>query len=303
MKVGIKFGPSEGIDRLQKSGAKYAEVYFRLDWKEKYTELFEYMRQNEVQFGLHFWALVKGKYNANLAYNRDGIADESERLIKETIDIAAENGAYYVNYHPDSLRLKELDLDKQEFRLVPGAEVTESKGFETLLHHSENLKEYGEKKGIKTYVETVPIYDPSHFREDDKQSGRLNPVKVLGFPTRQLIELGKRGFDICFDIAHAACQYPDETKEIIFEKTLKDAKEIAPYTKLVHINTFLPPFNGTDSHNGILEDDFSQDVFPDREQYDKILGVFKQYPDIWYIPEPQIDKMVENYFELKKLLS
>lgn len=48
-------------------------------------------------------------------------------------------------------------------------------------------------------------------------------------------------------------------------------------------------------------EDFSRNVFPSRQQYAKILRVFKEYPDIWYIPEPQIDKMLENHFELKKL--
>jgi endonuclease IV len=302
MKVGIKFGANDWKERLEKSGAKYAEVYFRLDWKEKYTELFEYLRRNEIQFGLHFWALIKGKYMPNLAYSWEGVGDETEKLIRETIDIAEKEGAYYVNFHPESMRNLELDLDRQEIRLVDSEKISEEEAFESLERHLENLKKYGGDRGVNTYVETVPKFCPSHFREDDKQDGRMNPVESWGMPTKYLIELGKRGHSICCDVAHTAAQYPNEPRENIFEKMFSDIQKLAPYTKLVHVNTSLEPLNGTDSHNGVLQDDFLNNVFPSRDQYLKIFGVLKKYPDIWYIPEPQIENMVENYFEIRKLL-
>jgi endonuclease IV len=302
MKVGIKFGALDWQERLKKSNAKYAEVYFRLDWKEKYQELFQYLRENEIQFGLHFWALIKGKYCPNLAYSENGIAAETAKLIKETIDIASKNGAYYVNFHPESLKLVELNLDRQEFYTTNDPPISVEEGFRSLSYYCKELKQYGNNKNVKTYTETVPLHDPSNFRQGEITEGRMNPIMKYGMPTSKLIELGKMGFDICFDIAHAANQYPSDSREEIFEKTYQDAQDIAKYVKLVHVSTTVPPFNGTDSHNGVLEDDFSQNVFPSRDELLKIFKVFKKYPDIWYIPEPQMEKMVDNYFEIQKLL-
>lgn len=303
MKVGIKFGAFDWQERLEKSGAKFAEVYFRLDWKDKYQDLFRYLQENKIQFGLHFWALIKGKYMPNLTYCREGVDEETEKLIKQTIDIASNVGAHYVNFHPESRRNLEMDLDKKEIRQANSEEISEEEAFTSLEKHMRELKKYADERGVKVFLETVPVFCPSHFREGDKQSGRLSPVKSLGIPARYLIDLGKKGYDICCDVAHTAAQYPDESRDVVFEKMFSDILQLAPYTKLVHVNTTLEPLNGTDSHNGILEDDFRQNVFPSREQYLKIFGVFKKYPDIWYIPEPQMEKMVDNYFEIKRLLN
>jgi len=302
MKVGIKFGAFDWRERLEKSNAKYAEVYFRLDWKEKYQELFQSLRENEIHFGLHFWALVKSKYMPNLAYCREGIDEETEKLIKESLDIASNAGAYYVNFHPGSLRNLELDLNKQEISLADSEKISEKEAFASLEKHMRKLKSHADQCGVKVFVETVPIFDPSNFREGDKQLGRQNPIKSFHLSNKYLIELGQKGYDICCDVAHAAAQYPNESRGNVFKKMFSDIQQLAPYVKLVHVNTTLEPLNGTDSHNGVMEDDFQQNVFPSREQYLKIFGVFKKYPDIWYIPEPQMEKMVDNYFEIQKLL-
>ena len=303
MKVGIKFGPNQFPGVLEKSRAKYAEIYFRLDQKDQYKKIYQYLNANGIKFGIHFWAIIKGKYCPNLAYSGGGIAEETAELIKQTIDIASQAGAFYVNFHPESLRAVELDLDKQEFKTSPLPPITEQEAFDSLLYYLKILKEYASERNVEIYTETVPYYDPSHFREGEKEDGREKIVDKRGMSTKSLIKLGKKGFNLCFDIAHAGNQYPNETREMIFQKIYQEAREIAPYTKLIHVSTTVPPLNGTDSHNGILEDDFKQDAFPDREQLLKILAAFKKYPNILCIPEPQIDKMVENYFELKKILS
>lgn len=303
IKIGIKVGSRDGIEVLQRSNAQYCEVWFRLEWfktnvRETYVTLFEFMKKKGIKFGLHFWAVVFGKYFPNLVYCKDGIAEETEALIRQTIDIAAEYGAFYVNYHPESYRLLELDLDKQEERVVPNAEVNEEEGFKSLLRHSANLKQYGIDRNVEIYIETVPKYVGEHYRD---ARGRLKPQLSKGIETDKLIEMGKRGFSLCFDISHAIGQYPNEAREVIFPKILEEAKQMVSYTRLVHVNTTLEPLNGTDSHNGILEDDFKLNVFPNKEQLITLINVFKANPEVLLIPEPQQGKMVENYRELQKL--
>ena len=124
----------------------------------------------------------------------------------------------------------------------------------------------------------------------------------MGVGTEVLERLGQAGQTLCFDISHTAGQYPGLKREALFEKVLNDARHLAPFTKLIHVNTVKEPFNGTDSHDGILPEDFKNNVFPNRDQLKELLTVFKNQPDIWLIPEPESEKMIENYFELKKLV-
>jgi hypothetical protein len=82
---------------------------------------------------------------------------------------------------------------------------------------------------------------------------------------------------------------------------LEKTKKLALQTRLVHINTMPPPFNGTDGHLGILDKDFKKDVFPSREQIKLLLSSFSDRKDVWVIPEPFLDH-VENTKALIKLI-
>ncbi|MCL4374298.1 hypothetical protein M1523_00395 [Patescibacteria group bacterium] len=299
MKVGIKISYSNGVTVLQQSGARHAEVWFRLDWVDRYQTLFIYLRREKIRYGLHFWGMVRQRFFPNLVYDRDGIAEETFRMIRSTIKIAAANGAFYVNYHPESFRLVELDLDRQTNRLVPGAEIDQEKGMASLLRHSQQLQCYAKPLGVETCVETVPYAIPENFTEGRKEQGRLRVVEEKGVGAKQLLRLGQAGIPLCFDIGHSTGQYPNLPRATVFARLLEDAKRLAPYTKLVHVNTTIPPLNGTDSHHGILEEDFSRNVFPDKNQLRMLLEVFA--PDTLLIPEPQQEKMVDNFRSLVRL--
>jgi hypothetical protein len=71
---------------------------------------------------------------------------------------------------------------------------------------------------------------------------------------------------------------------------------------LIHVTTNVPPFNGTDSHNGILVKDFKWGAVPNKTQLIKLLFLFKNRP-IWLIPEPRTKDMAANYFELKEIIN
>lgn len=303
MHVGIKVGPVDGIAILEKSKAQYCEVWFRIDWKDRYTNLFAYMCSHNIRFGFHFWGMVDNTYFPNLAFPRLNIAQKTYNLVRETIDEAARVGAFYVNIHPESQRLIKLNLDKCENTLVPNQEVSGQESYESLLKYGALLKQYAEKKHVELYFETVPAYVPSCFRENEKEKGRLNPVYSKGVSNQLLARLGKQGFSLCFDIGHVTGQYPHMNRVDLFSHVLADAQLLAPYTKLFHVNTTIEPLNGTDSHHGILESDFSKNVFPNKKQFAEILHVFSPYKNILFIPEPQQEKMGENYQELVRILS
>jgi len=300
MNVGIKVGPTDGVAILEKSKARFCEVWFRIDWKERYSGLFEYMRRNDIRFGFHFWGMVDGTYFPNLAFPHLNIAQKTFELLRETIDVAGAVGAFYVNFHPESQRLIKLNLDLCENTLVPNQEVSEQESYESLLQYGTLLKKYAQSKNVELYLETVPAYVPSCFREKEKVEGRLTPVHSKGVSNDLLAKLGKQGFSICFDIGHVTGQYPNMDRYTLFSHVLADAKLLAPYTKLFHVNTTIEPLNGTDSHHGILENDFAKNVFPNKEQYQQLLKVFAPYKDVLYVPEPQQDKMIENFLELQK---
>ncbi|HZZ98707.1 MAG TPA: hypothetical protein VFG51_02120, partial [Candidatus Saccharimonadia bacterium] len=69
LKPGIKVGPNpEAISTLEQSGAKYTELWYRVDWESRYSELFEYISAHDIAAGLHFWGLLDGGLQPNIAY-------------------------------------------------------------------------------------------------------------------------------------------------------------------------------------------------------------------------------------------
>ena len=77
MKTGIKVGLQNWKGMFSKTKAKYCEVWFRLDWQEKYASLFKYLNKNKIAFGLHFWAMIEGKHLPNLL-------DKDKKIAKRT---------------------------------------------------------------------------------------------------------------------------------------------------------------------------------------------------------------------------
>ena len=299
MKAGIKVGPKDAIEVLDKTGARYCEIWFRLDWEDKYTSLFKYLNKNKVNFGLHFWAMVDNKYFPNLLYLDENIAKKTYGLIKKTIDIASKWKAKYVNFHPESYRLNLLDLDKSKIKTLNTDEpVHKKKSFRQLLFYLAKIKKYAEKKKVVPFLETVPKFMPSDF--GNIRTGRIKLQKSEGLETERFFELTKLGYPICFDIGHTLGQYITDDRKKLFDYLIKSAKKMLPNIGLIHVTTNVPPFNSTDSHNGVLEGDFKKDVMLDKKQLIQLLTLFKD-KDVWLIPEPH-EKMVENHFVLKEIV-
>ena len=301
MKVGVKVGPNEQQWRgvLEQSQAKYCEVWFRLDQKERFEPLFEYLRQNQIEFGLHFWAILSGGYEPNLAFAPEGIAQESQELMQETLELASKVGAVYVNIHPGSLKLKRLDLDKREMALLPGKGVTEAEAMASLIKRVTELHQEADKLGVRFLTETVPKNDMQHWRD---MSGRLNPQRTENISPEIIVELAEAGLWVTNDFGHTAAAWETEDKNWLWEKVWQVSQKLAEQTKLVHLNTIMPPFNGTDAHSGILEKDFEAGAFPNKQQVIELLRLFKNRDDVWVIPEPEEEDMVDNYKAILELV-
>jgi len=300
MKTGIKVGPSDWKEVLEKSKAKYCEVWFRLDWEEKYTSLFDYLNKNKINFGLHFWAMVDNKYFPNLLGLHQDIAEKTFNMIKQTIDIAKKWQAVYVNFHPESYRLNLLDLNNEKIKtLNPDESINKKKSFDQLLFYLKKIKKYADRKEVIPFIETVPKYMPSDFK--DIKIGRLKPQKSEGLETEKFFQLTGLGYPICFDIGHTIGQFITNNRDELFKYLLRAAKKMLPSIGLIHVTTNVSPFNGVDSHNGVLDEDFKQGVLPNKVQLIKLFSLFKD-KDVWLIPEPPTGKMVENYLALEEIV-
>ncbi len=300
MKIGVKFGPDNWKNVLANTQPECAEVWFRLDWWPGYRRVFEELRHRSIPFGLHYWHVLKGGIEPNLAYEPERIAEQTEKTMKETVDIAQEIGATYVNIHPGSYSLRELNLDEQYMRTLFDKSITFEEGNKTLEKRATRLHEYATSKDILFLLETLPTNELSHWRD---KTGRENVQSGNSIALGVLERLGALGLYITNDFGHTIANWTSLPAEDLYSNLLDTTRKLAPYTKLIHLNTVRPPFNGTDSHNGVLDEDFELGVVPNREQIVELLRIFKDRDDIWIIPEPDAEKMVENFKAIQELVS
>jgi len=301
MKVGVKIGPQNWQEILERSQAKYCEVWFRLDWKERYTPLFKYLRENKISFGLHFWATVDKKYFPCLLTLERKMAQKTFKLLKQALDIAGEWGASYLNFHPEAYHLNLLDLDKQTIRTVNSNKpIDKEKSFDQLLYYLEKIQAYAKEKNVVPLIETVPKYMPSDVK--DQKLGRLRVQKSEGLETERYFKLADHRYPICLDLGHTMAQLVTDDRQQVIDHLIKAAKRLVESIGLIHVNTLSAPFVGTDSHDGVLDKDFKAGVVPNKKELITILSLFKK-KDVWLIPEPPTKEMVDNHFALKKIVA
>lgn len=296
MKIGLKVGPANWQQVLATSSPECAEVWFRLDWAEKIEPMYAALQEKNIPFGIHFWAISSEGFEPNLAIETDGLAAESIELIKQTIDIAAAVGAEYVNVHPGALRRKYLNLDKG-LMVVLDEEPTDLATAEQILFASvEKINSYAQKKKVKLLLETLPRYECVNWSE----LGRTEIQRADNLSVETLLKLGEHGFLLTNDFGHTLASYPELHGQELQSKLIEMTEKLAPFTKLIHLNTVCPPFNGTDSHNGILPEDFAQQVIPDEVTVKQLLSQFQAREDVWTVLEAPIQQMVQNYEVLSR---
>lgn len=292
MKIGLKVGPANWQDVLARATPECAEVWFRLDWAERIEPIYAALQAKNIPFGIHFWAITSEGFEPNLAIETEGLAAETVELVKQTIDIASHVGATYVNVHPGGLRRKYLDLDHSRLVVLDGQPLSLEQAESTLLPLAQHLNQYASQKKIQLLFETLPRHEGVGWSDP---SGHLEVQVADNLPPSTLLRLGENGLSLTNDFGHTLASFPELQGEDLQQKLVETTEKLAPFTKLIHLNTLVAPFNGTDSHNGILPEDFAQQVIPSESVCREMLSQFRAREDVWVVLEAPIDKMAENY--------
>lgn len=230
---GIKTGLINYQELIPQTQASSCEIYFRIDQKAEYFDLFRMLKERKIASGLHFWAVLPEGYMYNLSYPDKNIQKQSVDLIKETIDIASQNNCYYVNVHPGNYCLCKMDLDKKRYGSI-GPKIDEKEGNKALLENTALLHEYALKRGVLYLTETVPSKDALIWYDEES---RLHPVDIGYIRVKTIIELAQHGFYITNDFGHSLADLVSDDANKLFDNLFAITKALAPQTKLIHANT------------------------------------------------------------------
>jgi hypothetical protein len=299
MKLGIKVGPQkQSINDLERTKAPFAEVWFQIDKKDAYDDIFSYLTKQNIDTGLHFWGLTHDGFLPSIAYNDQEFLQESVDLIRQTIDIAATNNFSYVTMHPGNRAKIRADFQTHVFTIA--SDPVETKTVEhQFLENIHDLSLYGRKKNVILIVETVPLNVVKPW--DGNRKTQTYPMYELPLETFQKGAL--QGIAIANDFGHTAGNYISDSSEDIFTLLKKQTVALVPYTKLLHITFLVPPYNGTDFHSQ-LDDPIlkTNDAVPNKHQMIELLQLFENRNDMWALAEPN-GQHPKNYFLAQKLLA
>ncbi len=287
---GIKIGPQNWQDRIA-INPKFVEVWYRVDQAESYLPLFTALQQQGIPFGLHFWGITSSGHEANLAYPGK-IREESIQLITTCLKSAAAWQAMYVNIHSGNTKPMTLALSP-EFCMTPDDNFPTLNNNEATNYRNqalENLGRIAHECNTALLVELIP-------QATYNNGNRLIPIPEYPAGIEGLQDLCRRNLiGFTNDFCHTFSMNPQN-----FHTT---TKAFSPYTHLCHINTLYEPYNGTDAHGGILNEDFSQPgVFPTLSEYQDLLRPLQELPhDVYAVGEPTLNH-IENYHALCDLIS
>lgn len=295
---GIKIGPEiSWKEKLEATRSRYCEVWYRVDWESKYEEMFAYLLKNQIHTGLHYWAMIDGTYMPNLAYPDSSIWKPTLETMKQNIDVASKHAFAYVNIHIGNFALIAHDLDNHTISCVQDSEVDSALAAQTFEEHVQTLHAYAEKKHVKLIVENIPPYNAT------REGHHEEVIPAFALDSHVLEDIAKRvGLHTNLDLGHTMAESPVQTAEGLSDYLFERAKAFQPYTALIHANTNIKPFTGTDSHDGITDDDFAHNVVPTKNQLIALLKLFTAQNDVWVVNEPK-NQHIENYHALVAILN
>jgi endonuclease IV len=256
------------------------------------------LKDRGINAGLHFWGLVNKNLQYNLAYPDEKIQQESLSKIKLTIDIAQAEKFRYVNVHPGHFKLVGLDINQGSYYDL-GKEVSKKEGLSVFRENIKILHQYSQKRGVLFLIETIGARDYNKWYDENS---RKNPLNLKAIDINTLINIAQQGYYITNDLCHTLSNFITNDRSFLIQKLMEMTLKLEKQTRLIHVNTTKPPFTGVDTHNGILDEDFNQDVLPTKSQYLQLLSIFKNRDDVWLIPEP-LEKHEENFLALEKLVA
>lgn len=300
MVIGFKTGPKNwevAKTLVVEDGARMCEVWFNIGKAEEYQDMFTWLQQHDVMIGLHHWGVVDGNIKTNLATQNEHVRGESLAQMKQAVDMGREIGAVYINVHPGARWLETNNLETGEQSLVPHSEAPRDISERFLLEAARELRTYGQRQEVLVTIETLPGREARHYPRQEGMYDSGNPSLSL------MKKIGEEGGFIANDITHSASMIAtaDNSRDGMWEQLREFTRSVAPYTRLIHVNTMREPFNGLDSHDGLLPSDFAQGVFPNREQLKELLALFPGRRQVYAVAEPHIEVTRENYLALKKI--
>lgn len=298
MKIGMKTGPRTWDQTRQfilDNDVRYLELWYRVDWEERYSDIFAFVKQHNINIGLHFWGVVDGGVLPSFCHDEMSQYRQGLALVKKCVDVAARVGASYVNIHPGSRMLTQLK-DYRFLTILDRPLTPEDVSLALLREAAEELHGYAHSRGVLMLFETVPAHDAS-----DWQEGVEPEVLETHHASIDMLQvLADEGYYIANDIGHTTANRLAQDRVSMWNMLYQDTLRLAAQTRLLHISLLSGPNRGVDTHDGVLASDWERDVFPTEKQLIELLTIFKDRDDVWVIPEPQENLMSENYLALRR---
>ena len=293
MKFGIKVGYKDWEEKLTRSKVKIpvCEVAYNKEHKDKLMPLYSYLKKSNIFAGIHVPFVCKKSYAMNLCSGNEEIRKWTVESIKKIIEEASEARLSYVNCHAGSLR----DYQIINEAVILTDTIAEEK--EALLNIERGIKEltsFADERDVILTVENSPSME---WRKLDffNNDVRKNPLDVKFIRSDVLYKTLKGKASFCLDIGHLFTEYYSEEKDW-FLPFYQAIQRFIPLTKLFHFSTVKPPFNGTDSHDGFTDEDFSKGARPSKDETKKIIKIIDQLnTNIPIVLEPKPDQMIRNY--------
>lgn len=296
MILGFKTGPKnweEGQRAIEELGASMCELWFDVTKSDTYNEMINWLAQHDVAIGLHHWGIVDGKIKTNLATSDTHIRNATITQIKKTIDIGAAIDCAYVNAHPGASEIETIDFTDWQQSVISGKGTSSEEAKKYFLESALSLAEYAKQKDVLFTIESIPA------REKFSHESRTSIYDPGNMPLAALEEFAQNGGWFANDISHTSSRFllSEENSEKAWAATLDFSRRMAPRTRLLHTNTITPPYNGTDSHDGIMDSDFAKETFPDKQGFTDFLSLFANRDDVYAVNEPKED-LVGNFVAL-----
>lgn len=302
MKLGIKVGlKGNSSQDLLDARPDFCEIWFHGGKIDDYDNLFREIKKLGCGVGLHFWGATSDGTLANFAYPDREILRQSRELLRQTIETAARHNAIYVNMHPCGKLLSKVDFEKEEF--VPFTKQAEFSQVFTNLQESLFLAaEQAKNSGITLTLESLP--SRSLGAPWTGKDGRIKPIYIGEFTVAESEPLID-GNNLYFanDFGHSAANLISDDRTQVARTVFDIARRLAPKTRLLHVGYIIPPYNGTDYHGCLYNNEFKTPAaVPNFTEMKQLLSLFKNRGDVCALVEPEKDH-VGNFHTLKKLVA
>lgn len=300
MKLGLKVNADkDSIERLDGANPPFVEVWFNVNAKDSYNELFAELNKRNCEAGLHFWGLLEDDIGPNLAYPDQSVITQTLDLMRTAIDTAVQHKLSYVNIHPGASALSKVNYDKERFDAITEPISTDT-SIELFLENSAIVSTYARSRGVVFTVETVPMRITDGWYD---VNARHAPKNIYELPITAIEKAAESGMYVANDFCHTAANIISDDPVDVWNFLKQTTIRLADQTRLIHLGFTMPPFNGTDNHdeldNPILE---SRNAVPNKKQMIELLKLFQNRDDIWMLVEPK-DHHVKNFLLAQNILN